>query len=88
MSKVLEGAKPSKPENALELGLSDKVWKLLEDCWETQRVLRPSVEGVLDRIGRAASACSTLRPVQDVPYGYAEPDPDPTVLSMSLPIIK
>lgn len=61
--KVLSGERPPKPTNALELGLSDEVWKLLEDCWQTERKLRPLVKDVLACIKSAASACGTLSPV-------------------------
>ncbi|KAF9648265.1 kinase-like protein [Thelephora ganbajun] len=74
--KVLGGDKPSKPANALELGLFDKVWKLLEGCWQTERTLRPSVKDVLGRIKAAASVCGTLSPVGGVPQRYEDPDSD------------
>lgn len=37
MAKVLEGTRHSKTTNALEFGLSYKVWKLPEDCWQMER---------------------------------------------------
>jgi serine/threonine protein kinase len=64
--KVLRGERPSKPENALELGLCDKVWKMLEECWQEERELRPPVENVLGCIKSAASACGILSPVGGV----------------------
>jgi hypothetical protein len=76
MFKVLGGGKPSKPTNALELGLSDKVWKLLEECWRAECTLRPSVKDVLGRVKAAASVRGTLSPVGDVPYRYEDPELD------------
>lgn len=64
--KVLKGVRPSKPTNAMELGLCDKVWKLLEDCWQAKRELRPLVKNVLGCIKSAASACGILSPVGGV----------------------
>ena len=71
--KVVEGGKPSKPANAPELGISDKVWNLLEDCWQTERTLRPSIKGVLGRVKAAASSCGMLSPVGGVPQPYEAP---------------
>ena len=73
MFQLLGGVRPSKPKNALELGLSDEVWKLLEDCWQTDRQLRPPVNDVLGHVRSAASACGTLPPV----WGVARRDRDP-----------
>ena len=74
--KVLGGGTPSKPTNALELGLSDKVWKLLEDCWQSDRKLRPSVIEVSSRVKTAASICGTLSSVGDVTQRQEDPDSD------------
>ena len=71
---VLGGARPSKPTNALELGLSDKVWKLLEDCWQSERRLRPSARDVLGRVKSAASTCGMLPPVGSVAQRHEDPD--------------
>ena len=72
--KVVGGGKPSKPANALELGLSDRVWKLLEDCWQSERSLRPSVKDVLGRVKAAASVCGTLPSVKNIPKRYEDPE--------------
>ena len=72
--KVLAKGRPSKPANALEIGLSDNVWKLLEDSWQTERTLRPPIIEVLDRVRAAAAVCGTLSPVGDfAPQGYEAP---------------
>jgi len=74
--KVLGEGRPTKPANALELGLSDKVWKLLEDCWQTDRTSRPSTEDVLDRVKGAASVCGILSSVGGISQRYEDPDSD------------
>ena len=74
--KVVEGTRPTKPEKASQLGLSGKVWTLLEDCWQTDRELRPSVRGVLSRVKSAASSCGTLPSVGYVAHQKEEPDSD------------
>lgn len=91
--KVLGGVRPSKPTNALDLGLSDDVWELLEDSWQTEREQRLPVKDVLVRVKLAASTCGILSPVDDVvqlsPVGgvvqrYDEPDSDFTMFGTSL----
>ena len=72
--KVLGGVRPPKPTNALDIGLSDKLWKLLEGCWETEHEDRPPVRDVLARVKSAASACGILSPVGGVVQRYEDPD--------------
>ena len=62
--------------DALELGLSDKLWKLLEDCWQTDRFSRPSVRDVSDRVKGAASVCGILSSVGGAPQRYEDSDSD------------
>ena len=72
--KVLGGVRPSKPSDALGLGLSDEVWELLEGCWHTKHELRPLVRDVLICVRSAASACGILSPVGGVVQRYEDPD--------------
>ena len=72
--KVLADGRPSKPSNALELGLSDNVWRLLEDCWKTQRKLRPLINDVFGRVKAAASVCGVLSPVGGITQRYEDPE--------------
>ena len=83
--KVVGGGKPSKPANALELGLSDRVWKLLEDCWHNDRKRRPPVKDVSSRVKVAASVCGTLCSVGDVAKPVEDPDSEFTKFGRSLP---
>jgi len=84
MFKVLVGERPSKPANALELGLSDRVWKLLEDCWQLNRTSRPPIGGVSNRVKGAASLCGILASVGGIPQRYEDPDSDFVKFGMSL----
>ena len=70
--KVLGGMGPSKPINALDLGLSDKIWKLLKGCWETGHEDRPPVKDVLVCLKEAASTCGILSPVGYVIQRYKQ----------------
>ena len=87
--RVLGGERPSKPGNALELGLSDEVWKLLVDCWRTDRFSRPSIRDVSTCVKGAASACGILSSVGSIPQRYGDPDSDfPQFGRFTSPVIR
>ena len=83
--KVLGGVRPPKPTNALDLGLSDKVWTLLEDCWQIERERRPPVQEVLVYVKSSALGCGILSPVGGVVQRHEEPDSDSTMPGTSFP---
>ena len=83
--KVLDGGKPSKRANALEFGLSERIWKLLEDCWQTERTCRPSVTDVSGRVKAVASICGTLSSVGGIPRRCEDPETDFTNFGRLLP---
>ena len=83
--KVLDGGKPSKRANALEFGLSERIWKLLEDCWQTERTCRPSVTDVSGRVKVVASVCGTLSSVGGIPRRCEDPETDFTNFGRLLP---
>jgi len=81
---ALKGGMPLKPANALELGLSDGVWKLLEDCWKTDHALRPPIKDVSARVKVAASVCGTLSSVGGVTQAYGGLELDSAKFGRSL----
>lgn len=83
--RVLRGEQPSKPTNALELGLSDRVWKLLEDCWQTDRTSRPSIKDASTHFRAAASACGILPSVGGIPQQHEDSGSDFGEFGKSLP---
>jgi len=46
---VISGKRPPKPENAEEIGMTEVVWELMEDCWREDRTERPDILRVLKR---------------------------------------
>jgi len=74
--KVLGGENPPKPTNAPELGLSDSIWKFLEDCWQTERTRRPLVKEVSGYVTAAASVCGMLSSVGGIPQQCEDPETD------------
>ena len=47
---VISGERPAKPENAEEIGMTDTVWNLLQECWQEDRTKRPDIVQVTRRI--------------------------------------
>jgi hypothetical protein len=52
IAKTIMGQRPKRPE-ASELGLSDDVWSLVEECWQKEADLRPQTDSVLLRLTTA-----------------------------------
>jgi len=44
---VVSGERPSKPENAEEIGITEVLWDLLRECWRHDRTTRPTAGEVL-----------------------------------------
>ena len=44
------GRRPSRPEEARALGLSDAIWEVVEKCWQKEREERPTISHVLQRL--------------------------------------
>jgi hypothetical protein len=69
VTKVLRGARPTKPEDVHHRGLTTVVWEWLEDCWQEDPISRPPMSLVKDGLKAArenhvypAEAASTPRP--------------------------
>ena len=46
---VISGERPSKPENAEGIGMTEAVWDLLRECWKEDRMKRPNISDILKR---------------------------------------
>ena len=49
MLAVLSGVRPTKPENAKGIGMTDALWNLAEECWKEDRSMRPDISNILGR---------------------------------------
>ena len=50
---MIEGGHPDKPNNALSIGFSDKLWAFVERCWNVHMKLRPSAAEVVECLRKA-----------------------------------
>ena len=49
MFQIAQGGRPQKPDNAQRVGLTDKVWVLLESCWKPRPEDRFTMEKVVGK---------------------------------------
>ena len=47
MPAILEGVRPEKPKNAMDLGFTEALWETVEKCWAGDRSARPDVKDIL-----------------------------------------
>ena len=52
---VSHGARPEKPGNAQDVGISDSLWRLIQRCWDGQITRRPRIQEVVKGVGSAAA---------------------------------
>ncbi|KAF9789236.1 kinase-like domain-containing protein [Thelephora terrestris] len=44
---IVSGARPSKPENAEGIGMTEDIWSLLQETWREDRTTRPDISKIL-----------------------------------------
>jgi len=55
VNAIMEGVRPRKPQDAKQLGFSDELWSIVEQCWLEDRDARPEVESILSYLNDAAT---------------------------------
>jgi len=58
VSRVYSGVRPGRPEQGLELGLSDEIWEMVQSCWHHEKAKRPVISSVLDGFCKATLVSS------------------------------
>ena len=59
---VVQGMRPTKPENASAIGFSDSLWRFVERCWDGNMEWRPRITEVVSQLGRAAANWDGVMP--------------------------
>ena len=54
ITAIMRGDRPPKPEAMENLGLTDQLWELVEQCWSADTSARPDVRTVLSHLNHAA----------------------------------
>ena len=73
MRKVVEGERPGRPEGGEKVWFTDDIWEMLGQCWSPQPERRPTIDAILQCLGRGSTAWQPLPP--DL-YDYAQSDSD------------
>jgi len=81
---VVEGKRPSKPENASDLGFSDSLWDFVERCWDGKLELRPNVTEVASQLSKAAAAWDGVMAPHALIENVVAETPEPMSGSMEL----
>ena len=53
---VIENERPLRPRDSEKLGFTDKIWEILQTCWEKDPSARPSIDAISADLKRAAGA--------------------------------
>ena len=65
--RVIEGQRPSKPEKAGDIGFGGGTWDLVQQCWNQDRVKRPTVDKIRKHFHRVAGTSKVVPPGPTVP---------------------
>lgn len=50
---VIHNRRPPRPsEPAMQRGLDDNMWKLMQDCWANSPTDRPRIDGIVDLLSK------------------------------------
>ena len=50
ISKIMDGERPARPQEARELGLTDSVWDVTVRCWQQDPTHRPAMTEVVESL--------------------------------------
>lgn len=59
---IVEGERPSKPDNAEQTGFGGGTWKLVEGCWMADPAKRPTAERVHTHLEGVAASSAAVGP--------------------------
>ena len=69
--RVVGGARPTKPDNAEEVGFGSGTWELVKECWREKATKRPTVERVLAHLTHVSTSSEAqLRPMASKQVGW------------------
>ena len=60
MRKIVEGEQPERPQGPEAVRFTDDLWGMLERCWLPKPELRPTIEGVLERLEQGSATWEPL----------------------------
>ena len=71
---VVDGERPTKPDDIQKVGLGGGTWELVEDCWIQEPERRPTIEQVLAHLTLVAASSTDVGPIPEIPHNCQELD--------------
>ena len=62
IESVVNGLRPAKPQDALNIGFSESLWDFIQLCWDGDRTQRPTAAEVVRHLAEAGANWDTLMP--------------------------
>ena len=62
VDSVVNGVRPTKPQNAPAIGFSESLWDFVQLCWEGDRTRRPAAAEVVKHLYEVAANWRALMP--------------------------
>ena len=84
MNHILRGGRPERPENSVEVGLTDDLWELARSCWEKDANKRPKIQTVLEQLKKIRDKGPEVSSVEPASTGLFGPNSPPSSISESL----
>ena len=69
---VMLGNRPSKPENAEDIGFGKGTWELVQRCWDENRNRRPMVDSISKHFKHVATTSKVVPPVSAISVSEVE----------------
>jgi serine/threonine protein kinase len=60
--RIIKGERPSKPENAEDIGFGGGTWEFVQRCWHQRRDERPTAEDIRKHFRRVARTSTVVPP--------------------------
>lgn len=76
MYHVVRGERPTKPDDAEQIGFGGGTWELAEECWMEEPARRTEIERVLTHLTRFAASSSVVGPTPEVARSGGAPELD------------
>jgi len=81
MNHILRGGRPERPENSVEVGLTDDLWEVARSCWEKDANKRPKIQTVLEQLKKIRDKGPEVSSVEPPSPGLFPPHSPPSSIT-------
>jgi hypothetical protein len=65
---VMHGKRPARPASSANMGISDTLWQLLQNCWSAELEKRPGLTIIREFLQQATPTWDSRPPIQTLPH--------------------